>query len=162
SKFEARRPANIPIAADTDDANAPTYASFGAVSNTSAGEQRQPDKSGRYATGRINKAGQVSDDSSKNNLPEARIAYYEKGTGHNVPRVFVDFLNSSATVRTGRLTTTGSLLDPWVFAMGLPISDAYWTTVKVAGKQQEVLVQAFERRVLTYTPDSPKGWQVQM
>lgn len=162
TKFETRKPANIPMASDPDDANAPTYASFGTVSNTSAGEKRQPDNTGKYATGRIDKAGAVTDDASKNNLAEAKIAYYERSTGHNVPQVFWSFLNSQGSVRTGRVTGSKLLLDPWVFAMGLPISDAYWANVKIEGKQQDVLIQAFERRVLTYAPGLPQGWQVQM
>jgi sortase (surface protein transpeptidase) len=162
SKFETRKPAAIPLASDGDDTNAPTYASFGAVSNTSAGDKRQPDNTGKYATGRINKAGAVTQDTSKDKLAEAKIAYYEKATGHNVPQVFWTFLNSSASVRSGRVTANKLLLDPWVFAMGLPISDAYWATAKVEGKTQDVLVQAFERRVLTYVAGLPKGWQVQM
>src|SRR5437870_4689668 len=47
SKFDTRRPANIPLASDADDAAAPTYASFGTVSNTSAGEHRMPDNTGK-------------------------------------------------------------------------------------------------------------------
>ena len=162
SKFETRKPADIPIASDGDDTTAPTYATFGAVSNTSAGDKRQLDNMGKYATSRIDKTGKTTDDASKAALPEAKIAYFEKATAHNVPRVFLDFLNSSAVVRTGRVTATKPLLDPWVFAMGLPISDAYWAKVKIEGKQQEVLIQAFERRVLTYAPGLAKGWQVQM
>ncbi|MFL5731867.1 MAG: class F sortase [Chloroflexia bacterium] len=162
TRFETLKPADIPMASDVNDTSAPTYASFGTVANTSAGEKRQSDKTGQYATGRINKAGQVSNDPAKNSLPEARIAYYEKATGHNVPRVFSDFLNTSASVRVGLADATRPLLDPWVFAMGLPISDAYWANVRIGGKQQDVLIQAFERRVLTYTPGLPKGWQVQM
>ena len=161
-KFETRKPAAIPMASDPDDANAPTYASFGTVANTSAGEKRQADNTGKYATGRINKAGAVTTDASKGSLPEAKIAYFEKATGHNVPKVFMDYLNSQGTVRTGRVTSNKTLLDPWVFAMGLPISDAYWASVKIEGKQQDVLIQAFERRVLTYAPGLAKGWQVQM
>ncbi len=161
NRFEKRQPADIPIASDPDDPNAPTYASFGTVSNTSAGEKRQPDKTGGYATGRIDRAGQVTDDPSKR-LPEARIVYYEKATGHNIPKVFMDFLNSRGVVRQGLSTTSAPLFDQWVFVMGLPISDAYWARVKVEGKTQDVLVQAFERRVLTYAPGLPAGWQVQM
>jgi sortase (surface protein transpeptidase) len=164
TRFDDRKPAQINIASDADDANAPTYASFGTVSNTSAGEKKQPDllARGGYATGRINRKGEVTDDPSKARLAEAKIAYYDKSTGHNVPKVFWDFLNSRAQVKQGLSTASQPLLDPWVFAMGLPISDAYWANVKIAGKQQEVLVQAFERRVLTYAPEQPVGWQVQM
>jgi sortase (surface protein transpeptidase) len=163
SKFETSKPAAIPMASDPDDASAPTYASFGTVSNTSAGEHRQPDKSnGGYATGRIDEEGAVADDASKNGQAVAKIAYYEKATGHNVPKVFWDFLNSTGTVKSGVGTANKPLLDPWVFAMGLPISDAYWANVKIEGKSQDVLIQAFERRVLTYAAGLPRGWQVQM
>jgi sortase (surface protein transpeptidase) len=162
SKFETRRPAGINIASDPDDGNAPTYSSFGTVSNTSAGEHRQPDKSANgYATERINRQGQVSDDSSKE-MPETRIAYYEKVTGHNVPKVFLDFLTSTGPVRSGVANVNKPLLDPWVFAMGLPISDAYWANVKIEGKLQDVLIQAYERRVLTYVPTLAAQWRVQM
>ena len=161
SRFETGQPAGINIASDPDDANAPTYSSFGTVSNTSAGEHRQPDKTAGYATEEINRQGEVKNNPSRQS-PMTKIAYFEKATGHNVPKVFWDFLNSSGPVRTGVSNATRPLLDPWVFAMGLPISDAYWATVKIAGKSQPVLIQAFERRVLTYAPELPKEWQVQM
>jgi sortase (surface protein transpeptidase) len=162
SKFETTTPAGINIASDPDDGNAPTYASFGTVSNTSAGEKRRPDKSASgYATERIDRKGEVADDPSKK-IPEARIAYFEKATGHNVPKVFWEYLNSTGPVRNGVGNVTKPLMDPWVFAMGLPISDAYWANVKIEGKMQDVLIQAFERRVLTYAPGLPTGWQVQM
>src|SRR5688500_3267082 len=154
TRFETGKPANINMGADADDTNAVMYSSFGSVSNTSAGEKRQPDKSsGGFATGRINRQGTVSDDPSKTRVPEAKITYFEKATGHNVPKIFMDVLLGSGTVRTGISNANRPLLDPWVFAMGLPISDAYWTTSKIGGKNMEVLVQAFERRVLTYAPD---------
>jgi hypothetical protein len=46
------------------------------------------------------------------------------------------------------------------YATGLPLTEPYWTTVAVAGQPQRVLVQAFERRVMTYTPANPAGWHV--
>ncbi|MCA1667835.1 MAG: peptidase domain-containing protein, partial [Thermomicrobia bacterium] len=36
-----------------------------------------------------------------------------------------------------------------------------WANVKVNGKTVPVLVQAFERRVLTYTPDNPVLFRVE-
>lgn len=163
SRFVTQKPAAINLASDSDDPNAPTYASFGTVSNTSAGERRQPDKSnGGYAAQRIDRAGAVTDDPSKTKVPEAKVTYFDKSTGHNVPKVFMDYLTSAGAVRNGVGTANKPLLDPWVFAMGLPISDAYWANVKIGGKNQEVLIQAFERRVLTYAPDQPAPWRVQM
>src|SRR5205823_2176744 len=43
-----------------------------------------------------------------------------------------------------------------------PIAEAYWALVRVRGVQQWVLVQPFERRVLTYTPGNDPAWQVEM
>ena len=50
----------------------------------------------------------------------------------------------------------------WTFTTGLPISEAYWAQVRIAGKPETVLIQAFERRVLTYIPTYAPAWQVQM
>jgi hypothetical protein len=44
----------------------------------------------------------------------------------------------------------------------LPISEAYWTRARVGTIPRDVLVQAFERRVLTYSPDNPAGSRVEM
>ncbi len=46
--------------------------------------------------------------------------------------------------------------------LGYPISDPVWVNVKLQGVDQWVLVQPFERRVLTYTPSNPTAWQVEM
>ena len=118
-------------------------------------------RTGGYAAQWINRQGDVRDDTGRQ-MPETQIAYFEPLTGHNVPQVFWDFLNSTATVQVGVDTADKLLLDPWVNAMGLPISDAYWANVTIEGKNQDVLIQAFERRVLTYVPGLPQGWQVQM
>jgi hypothetical protein len=56
----------------------------------------------------------------------------------------------------------GPLFDPWFFATGLPVTEAYWADVKVAGVVQDVLMQCFERRCLTYTPANPAAWRVEM
>jgi hypothetical protein len=45
--------------------------------------------------------------------------------------------------------------------MGYPVTEAYWTKQTVGGKTYDVLVQAFQRQVLTYTPDNAPPWRVQ-
>jgi hypothetical protein len=45
---------------------------------------------------------------------------------------------------------------------GYPISEPYWSYVKVAGSYTDVLIQAYERRVLTYLPHLQAGFKVQM
>ena len=49
-----------------------------------------------------------------------------------------------------------------LFVFGRPISEPFWVTTKVAGTVQTVLVQMFERRVLTYTPTNSTAFQVEM
>src|SRR5204862_33744 len=51
---------------------------------------------------------------------------------------------------------------PWYVTNGLPISDPYWAKASIAGKLTDVLVQAYERRVLTYVPSNPEGFKVEM
>jgi hypothetical protein len=50
----------------------------------------------------------------------------------------------------------------WEADLGYPITEPYWTNVRIAGASKWVLVQAFQRRVLTYVADNPPGWQVEM
>ena len=93
--------------------------------------------------------------------PEARLAHFVPESGHNIPQVFWDYLNASGTIYEGRRYGSGTLVN-WVFTLGYPISEPYWTRIKVGGADRDVLVQPFQRRVLTYSPDNPSGWQVEM
>jgi hypothetical protein len=52
--------------------------------------------------------------------------------------------------------------DDWYRWIGFPVTEAYWTTAAVGGEDRDVLIQCFERRCLTYTPENPDGWQVEM
>ena len=164
--FINRFAANIPISGDTDDAQAPTYVSFGSVSNTRLGDHPQPDRSRatppQFATSTINKAGQVGNDPLKTNVAGAKIVYFEPATRHNIPDVFWQFLNATGPIsETGQIVNK-RLIDPWFYASGFPISDAYWSRVKIKGEMQDVMIQAYERRVLTYVPTNPPGFQVEM
>lgn len=160
--FINRYSAEIAISGDADDAQAPTYASFMGVSNTRKGDHPQPDRTGQFATGTINKAGQVGNDDSKAAVPGTKIAYFEPSTRHNIPDKFWGFLNATGPVsETGQIVNK-RLTDPWFYASGLPISDAYWSRVKIKGVMQDVMIQAFERRVLTYVPTNDPGFQVEM
>ena len=46
--------------------------------------------------------------------------------------------------------------------MGFPIAEPYWTRAVVKGVERDVLVQLYQRRVLTYTPGNPPGFEVEM
>src|SRR3712207_4177913 len=51
-----------------------------------------------------------------------------------------------------------TILD-WEVDLGYPVTEPYWTNVRIAGTSKWVLVQAFQRRVLTYVADNPPGWR---
>ncbi|HMA35625.1 MAG TPA: hypothetical protein VKY74_14260 [Chloroflexia bacterium] len=161
TSYEPRAPAAIPLASDTDDTSAPTYASFLAVSNTARGDHPAPDATGSAVTATIDRAGQVGQDAGRA-LVGTRLAHYEPRTRHNIPAVFWTFLNARGPVQEAGGRAIAPLSTPWNFATGLPISEAYWARVKIAGRPQWVLIQAYERRVLTFVPANAPQWQVQM
>ncbi len=163
TSFKDRWPAAIPLASDPDDGSAPTYYSFrNALVNTT-------DKTSQNATATIDVNGKTGNDPSKASDPNSKLAYYEKTTGHNIPAAFWTFLNQSGPVvdctpaacKSG--TVTQQLSNPWFYASGYPISEPYWAKVKIAGKAgTDVLIQAFQRRILTYVPSFDKAFQVQV
>jgi Tol biopolymer transport system component len=163
SAYSPRYPACIPIAGDSDDPNAPTYASFRTVASAAPGMGRlDPDKRGQVATGTIDRNGTVGTDPTKSSVSGASYVYYVTNTQHNIPEVFWNFLNQQGPVIENGQTVTRQLIVPWFYASGYPISDAYWARVKVAGAFHDVLIQAFERRVLTYNPANNAAFQVEM
>jgi hypothetical protein len=67
---------------------------------------------------------------------------------HNIPLAFSAYL--------------AALPLPWQTAMGYPLTEAFWVNVAVNSAPTWVLVQPFERRVLSYTPTNPTAFQVEM
>jgi hypothetical protein len=158
-KFEQRYPAEINLASDTDDIapGTPTYASFQLIANVPS-----IDRHGVTIADTINRVGQQGTDPTFTSY-NVRYTYYEPATKHNIPDVFWTFLNATGpTIKDGK-TTNARLSDPYFYATGYPIAEAYWARVKIAGiAGTTVLVQPYERRVLTYVPDAPAGFKVQM
>jgi hypothetical protein len=70
-------------------------------------------------------------------------------------------MNSTATVFEDDAFVTDRLFLNEFYATGYPVTEAYWASVEVGGTPTDVLIQCFERRCLTYTPDNPAGWQVE-
>jgi hypothetical protein len=152
AKFENRTPAQIPVAGDPNDTNGPTYAAF-------AGLLGRPARNvGDELTETVDRNGNVGTGGPGG----VRAAYFVPETNHAVASVFWNFVNSSGTVWENGRDVQGKLFDPTFFATGFPITEAYWAQVKVGGNVQWVLIQVFERRVLTYTPNNPEGWKVEM
>ncbi|MEO8284892.1 MAG: hypothetical protein ABI670_00450 [Chloroflexota bacterium] len=161
AEFEAARaPSDAPVAGDLNSPDALTYASLAGGASLN-GDRRSTDRTGQAVTATLNRAGLVQDDPGKANI--VKIARYESTLGHNIPDVFWTYMNATGPVYNGRFGTysEGKVLD-WESALGYPITEPYWTNVKIGGVDKSVLVQAFQRRVLTYVADNPPGWQVEM
>lgn len=157
SQFEDRQRADVPVSGDGPATNAlsPTYSSFRNLL-TPALRQDAP------VTATLDRAGSVGNDAAlANRYPETAASFYEPGSGHNVPGVFWQFLNLSGPITVDQRLVNDRLED-WLFSFGLPLTEAYWTRSIIGGQEKRVLVQLFERRVLTYTPDNPPGYRVEM
>ena len=160
--FADRRPAEEAVAGDSlrDNPQAPTYASFRGV--LTLGPGRYADRTGQDVTATLDRAGNTSENRELARQ-ETRIAAYNTVTGHNIPRVFLDFMNQSGPVYQNPCCRVAveRIIDPLV-AIGYPVTEPYWVRAKVAGVEQWVLAQLFERRALTYTPANPPEFRVEM
>ncbi|MCM8747019.1 peptidase domain-containing protein [Thermomicrobium sp. CFH 73360] len=150
--FEEREPAMIAVAGDLDDPSGPTYATFHDFLTA------PPLPVGVEIRWRMHRDGRVTEDGPGGVFAAVLIPE----TNHTVADVFWAFLQSEGLVWGDDQVTEGRLFEPTFFATGFPITEPYWATVKVGGVFQDVLVQCFERRCLTYTPSNAPGWQVEM
>jgi len=149
-----RAPAEVNIAGDADDPDGPTYASFaGHLDDAPAAE-------GDPVEATIDRAGDTGCCVPDSYGVTAGPLVVE--TGHRVASVFWDYLNSGGKIIERGRRTTGPLFANPFYATGYPIGEPYWALVRVAGIQQWVLVQPFERRVMTFTPDNDPAWRVEM
>ena len=154
-----RYPANIGMTGDSNDNLAPTYAVFATASNAGI-DRRAQDRTAQDITEAMSGAGFRTKDATKGG--KAKYAKYVPETGHNIPDVFWTFLNQQGPVMSGGSQKTEQVIQPWFYASGYPISEAYWVKATIGGKVQDVLLQAYERRTLTYNPTNPAGFQVEM
>jgi hypothetical protein len=134
--FETRSPARIAVAGDPDNL-------FPLYSDLTAPLPPQPLAAGSPVQTELTPSGPQA----AANAPQdaaAAIATTDSATGYAVPRIFVDFRE-----RIG------------LQVVGLAITQPFWVDVKVAGVQRHVLMQAFERRVLTYNAANPDPFKVE-
>lgn len=137
-------PPTIPLAGDATGNGAVTYAALSTVATLDAGQNTAPDRSGKTITTTIDATGATGEQPWLDGA--ARYGYYEPTLGHNIADVFWKWLGAQPV--------------DWVYAVGYPLSEPYWTNAKIGDEHVWVLVQAFERRVLTFVPTAPDGWQV--
>lgn len=153
-QFQQYAPAQVNVAGDPDDPL--TYADLAPMRAAAA----LP--AGSTITQRIDGNGMVSNDPTLAvHAVTAAFRLTVPGIDHQVASPFWTFLNSSGPVQINGQTVNERLFDPWFYATGFPITEAYWANVKVGGTPRLVLVQCFERRCLTYTPGNPAGFLVE-
>jgi hypothetical protein len=137
--FDPHEPPAIPIAGDVDNPG-PTYLAL--HTTASALLSPAPNAIGANITARVSASGDLS---SGDAVPGMAIAAYDAITQHNVSAPFVAYRD-----KVGLLT------------IGYAKSEPFRATVKVAGTSREVIIQAFERRILTYTATNPDPFKVEM
>jgi hypothetical protein len=155
-------PAGIRVAGDqNNNPNTPTYAAlYNLASFSPTATNRSGIQVGQFVNQTVDFKGTTGVDFSFNSK-NVRYAHYEETLGHNIPQPFWDFMNSQGPVYENGRVGQGNVVN-WLFSTGLPLTEAYWSRVRIEGVEKDVLVQAFERRVLTYTPDNDPAWRVEM
>ncbi len=181
TSFERRDPTQLPVAGDPDaqsNADAPTYADFAQVTTVSldsrlspitmdpigpiAADNAAPPLFGNLVSAALTGDGQIE---QRPDLaaayPGTRLVYYDGTLSHNIPQVFWDFLQQVGPVQINGEQRQDLLVD-WLYLIGHPASEPYWITTNIDGVPQDLMVQVYERRVLTFNPNNPPGWQVEM
>ena len=136
TQFQALAPATVPIAGDRTTAF-PLYRDLG---SGAAASTMTP--AGTPVTLLLTPQGGSA-------IPRPRdeqtvVSLIDTQTGHGLPKGFADFRS-----RVGLQN------------VGLALTDPFWADVQIAGTTQRILIQAYERRVLTYNPANPAQFQVE-
>lgn len=77
-------------------------------------------------------------------------AFLRAAPGYVVPLYFWSYITQADLFPGG-----------WLHDIGLPMSAAFLVTTVKQGEQRQIMLQAFERTVLTYDPLNPRAWQVE-
>jgi murein DD-endopeptidase MepM/ murein hydrolase activator NlpD len=161
-------PANVPIVGPLRPANpndphsadqlAPTYAAAAiAAANPTL------DYKGVPVTWKLQRDGKIVPFTT---WSQVKLTNYDPVTKHNVADVFANWYNQTFftspdgdPAHTLNALTNGHIegLDP-----GHPLTDPFWVEVTIDGTPRVILVQIFERWTLTYSPNNPAGWQVEL
>lgn len=158
SEFEHRASSEQQIAGDQHP-DSPSYSDLQPLLD------EPPTTEGTPLTSRLQTDGSIVEDQSLGHYGPV-AAYYVHETAHTVAGPFWGFMNSAGTIyprdpQGYEVYEFGLLFPNPFFATGFPITEAYWVHVPVAGVWQDVLVQCFERRCLTFTPGNDPKWMVE-
>jgi hypothetical protein len=152
--FEQHDPSTTPVAGDFTDQLGPTYATLTPLLDAA------PAPLGAVITQRLARDGTLTQDAGLA-ARGVTVGYVDEVTQHAIAAPFWDYMNASGLVQQDGAYVLQPLFQNPFYATGRPLTEAYWATVTVAGTPQDVLLQCFERRCLTYTPANPPGWRVE-
>ncbi len=143
---------------------APVYASFkNIITFGTPDANSKPSSISKPINDFIDKAGTISTITPPEPLT---IGAYQGETGHNIAKVFEDFKNlrgaTTEPISGARLENQPVYTaNPTINVFGYAVTEPFWVKTKVAGVERTVLVQLFQRRVLTYNP-ALSGQKVEM
>jgi hypothetical protein len=154
-------PAEVPLAGDRTNAW-PTYAGLAPYV-----DQLYADRTGEPVTNVLLADGvsTLTDYTNDSNTVNAAYLSYDGPTGpvgYNVPEGFWAFMTQAGPLWDGTAYVDADPLVDWLVAFGYPISDPAWVNVEIGGTPTWVMVQLFERRLLTYAPEHDEPWRVEM
>jgi hypothetical protein len=70
--------------------------------------------------------------------------------GYYVPLFFWSYMNRHDLFPGG-----------WLHNIGLPMTTAFQVQTEKSGERRDIIMQAFERTILTFDPHNPLSWQVE-
>ncbi len=156
TNFQNKGPANIGVAGDPDDTTGVTYANLNRYLTA------PPNQLNIVLYNTLNRFGDTGQNPYFGQYNVISTTFIRE-TNHSIAKPFWDYLNGQGPiVGVDNRTVSGPLFNPTFYATGLPVTEPYWTQVKVGGQTKDVLIQAFERRILTYTPSNAPEWRVEM
>ena len=142
--FQSLQPAQIGIAGDPGSPG-PTYATLGIL------PEREQQRNGAVLLSYNVTTNGFTDGTPSSDSQAVFTTYLGDPNGRfgqNVPKAFADFLQR---IPGGYLSS-----------MGYPISPAFQATITLNGQAGvPVIIQAFQRKVLTYTPSNQPAFQVE-
>jgi hypothetical protein len=152
SQFESLSPSSAKVAGDPENnPGTPTYAEFAPYATTNGQTNRATDRTGQAVTDYLSGTGGVTIGDPRG----ATLASYQPATGHNIANVFWEWASDPGS---GFRPADGV---DWLYVLGYPITEPYWIDATVAGTARPVLVQLFQRRVLTYDATNPAAYRVE-
>lgn len=161
AQTQGRGAANIPVAGDPEkNPGTPTYAALAKVSTLDGKGNKVGNRGNALVLDTLSGDGQVGSNDGYTSY-NVRLAKFIDEAGHNVAQPFWEFMNRSGQVYEDNGLRNGLIVE-WIVAMGYPVSEPYWVKATVGGEVKDVLVQAFQRRVLTYTPSNSDAFKVEM